>query len=119
MRERSAGRPEERAARCAGRGWCDASVAISLVGTRPDEDDAFAVFVVEQVGEDPSVEARVVRLDGKIVVALVGALRPGAPDLGSAHINLVAAGVVVGAGGLGCDAMAYVQSSLDEAMDRT
>ena len=57
----------------------------SALALRPRDQirvKAFAVLVVEEVGEDWSVEARIVQLDREIVAALVGALRPGGPDLG-------------------------------------
>ena len=85
-----------RAGRCRRAG----SVAVALAGARPDEGVALAVLVIEQVGEDRRVEGRIVELEREIVAALVGALRPGGPDLGPAHIHAVAGSVVVGAVGL-------------------
>src|SRR3984957_19859508 len=90
-------RPEVRAGRSSGIGL----VAVLAAGARPDECVAVAVLVVEEVGIDRRVEARVVQLDREIVAALVGALRPGGPDLGAADIDPMAGGVVVGAVGLG------------------
>src|ERR1700676_2364286 len=89
-----------RAGRCSGFGL----VAVRLAAAGPDEGVAFAVLVVEEVGVDRGVEARVVQLDREIVAALVGALRPGGPDLGPADIDPMAGGVVVGPVGLGDDA---------------
>ena len=43
---------------------------------------ALTAFVLEQIGEDGGVEARVIQLDREIVAALAGALGPGSPDLG-------------------------------------
>ena len=80
------------------------SVAVGLAAAGPDEGVAFAVLVVEEVREDRRVEARIVQLDREIVTALVGALRPGGPDLGAADVDPVAGGVVVGPVGLGDDA---------------
>jgi len=40
-----------------------------------------AVLVLEEVGVDGGVEARVVELEAQIVPALVGALAPGGADL--------------------------------------
>ena len=93
-------RPEVRAGRCRGFG----SVAVLAAGTGPDESVTVAVLVVEDVGVDRRVEARIVQLDREVVVALVGALRPGGPDLGAADIDPMAGSVVVGAVGLGDDA---------------
>ena len=64
-----------------GRGVAGASVAVAAAGAGPDEAESFAVLVVEQVGVDRGVEARVVQLETKIVAALVGALGPGGADL--------------------------------------
>jgi hypothetical protein len=58
------------------------SVAVGLPAARPDEGEALAALIVEEVGVDRSVEAGIVQLDREIVAALVGALRPGGPDLG-------------------------------------
>jgi hypothetical protein len=71
-------RLEVRAGRCSGIG----SVAVLSAGAGPDEGVAVAFLVVEEVGVDRRVEARVVQLDREVVAALVGALRPGGPDLG-------------------------------------
>ena len=59
-----------------------ASVAAATVGAGPDEGEGFAVFFVEKVGVDRSVEARIVQLEAQIVAALVGALGPGGADFG-------------------------------------
>lgn len=58
------------------------SVAVPTVGTRPDQTEALALFIGEEVGEDRCGEARIVELEAKIIAALVGALGPGSPDLG-------------------------------------
>ena len=63
------------------------SVAVGLAAAGPDQGEGLAVLVVEEVGVDRSVEARIVQLDREIVAALVGALRPGGPDLGAADIR--------------------------------
>ena len=81
-----------------------ASVAVGLAAAGPDQGVGLGVFVVEEVGVDRRVEARVVQLDREVVAALVGALRPGGPDLRAADIDTMAGGVVVGAVGLGDDA---------------
>src|SRR6185312_16049278 len=96
-------RPRDRAGRCRWGG----SVAVALAGARPDEGEALAVLVVEEVGEDRRVKRRIVELEREIIAALVGALRPSGPDLGPAHIDPVAGSVVVGAVGLGHDAHAF------------
>src|SRR5271156_2423529 len=93
-------RPEFRAGRCSGFG----SVSVLPAGAGPDEGVAVAVLVVEEVGVDRRVKARVVQLDREVVAALVGALRPGGPDLGAADVDPMAGGVVVGAVGLRDDA---------------
>jgi len=56
-------------------------VALPTVRTRPNQAEALAFFIGEQVGEDRSSEARVVKLEAEIVAALVGALGPSGPDL--------------------------------------
>ncbi len=64
-----------------GRGFVvSGSVAVGLAAARPDEGEALAVFVVEEVGVDRRVEARVVQLDREVVAALARALRPGCPS---------------------------------------
>ena len=64
-------------------GPCDAaSVCAAAVGAGPDQRVTFAVFVIEEVGVDRSVEARIVELEAQIVAALVGALGPGGADFG-------------------------------------
>jgi hypothetical protein len=57
-----------------------ALVAVRLAAARPDEGEGLAVL--DEVGVDRCREARIVKLDREIVAALVGALRPGGPDLG-------------------------------------
>src|SRR5271165_1979029 len=93
-------RPEFRAGLCSRFG----SVSVLPAGAGPNEGVTVAVFVVEEVGVDRRIEARIVQLDREVVAALVGALRPGGPDLGAADIDPMAGGVVVGAVGLGDDA---------------
>jgi hypothetical protein len=55
------------------------SVAVLLAAAGPDQVEGLAVL--DEVGVDRSGEARVVELDREIVAALVGALRPGGPNL--------------------------------------
>jgi hypothetical protein len=57
------------------------SVAIPAARARPDQAVAFAVLVVEEIGENWGVEARIVELEAEIVASLVGALGPGGSDL--------------------------------------
>src|ERR1700689_3249688 len=83
-----------------GRGLADSSVAVLLAAAGPNEGEGLAFGVVEQVGVDRSGEAWIVQLDREIVAALVGALRPGGPDLGAADKDPMAGGVVVGPVGL-------------------
>jgi hypothetical protein len=52
------------------------SVAVAATGAGPDEAEGLAALVVEEVGVDRRVEARVVELDREVVAALLGALRP-------------------------------------------
>ena len=85
---------------------CLASVAAAAVGAGPDEGEGFAVFFVEEVGVDRSVEARIVQLEAQIVAALVGALGLGGADLGAADQNAVAGGVLAGGAQVGDDAHA-------------
>jgi hypothetical protein len=59
-------------------------LAVLLAAAGPDQGEALAVFVVEEVGVDRGVEARIVELEAQIVAALVGALGPGGADLGAA-----------------------------------
>src|SRR5258705_9393211 len=70
------------------------SVAVGLAAAGPDQNEGLGVFIVEEVGVDWSVKARIVELDREIVAALGGALRPGGPDLGAADIDPVAWGIV-------------------------
>jgi hypothetical protein len=80
------------------------SVAVLLAPAGPDQAEGLAAFVVEEVGGDRRVEARVVELDREVVAALAGALRPGGADLGAADEDAVARRVVAGAAGLRDDA---------------
>jgi len=57
------------------------SLAVGLAAARPDQAVAVAFLVVEEVGVDRCGEARIVELEGEILSALVGALRPGGADL--------------------------------------
>ena len=57
-------------------------VAVGLAAARPNEGEALAVLVVEEVGVNRRVEAGIVQLDREVVAALVRALGPGGPDLG-------------------------------------
>src|ERR1700738_1744906 len=81
-------------------------LAVLLAAAGPDEGEGLAVWVVEEVGVDRSGEARIVQLDREVVAALVGALRPGGSDLGSADEDPMAGSVVVGPVGLRDDAHA-------------
>src|SRR5882757_5872340 len=83
------------------------SVAVRLAAAGPDEGEGLGVFIVEEVGVDRGVEARIVELDREIIAALVGALRPGGTDLGATDVDPVARSVLVGPVGLGDDADAF------------
>jgi hypothetical protein len=62
-------------ARVIGRGLWDAGLfADRLAAAGPDQRVPFAVFVIEQAGEDRRVEARIIQLDREIIAALAGAL---------------------------------------------
>jgi hypothetical protein len=50
------------------------SVPVGLAAAGPDQGEGLGVFVVEEVGVDRSVEARIVQLDREIIAALSGAL---------------------------------------------
>src|ERR1700680_3624287 len=91
---------EIRAGRCC---WLR-SVAVGLAAAGPDEAEGLAILVVEEVGIDRSVEARIVQLDREIVAALAGALWPGGADIGAANKDPVARSVVVCPVGFGDDA---------------
>ena len=52
------------------------SVAIGFAAARPDEREALSVLVVEEIGVDRSVEARIVQLDREVVAILGGTLGP-------------------------------------------
>src|ERR1700704_7063694 len=80
------------------------SVAVGLAAAGPDEGVALGVFVVEEVGVDRSVEARIVQFDREIIAAFGGALRPGGPDLGATDVDPVTRSVVAGPVCLGDDA---------------
>ena len=54
----------------------------SLLRARPDQGVATALFVVEKVRVDRSVEARIVELDREVVALFRGALGPGGTDFG-------------------------------------
>ena len=52
------------------------SVAIGFAAAGPDEREALAVLVVEEIGVNRSVEARIVQLDREVVAILGGTLGP-------------------------------------------
>src|SRR5216683_1833912 len=71
-------------------------VAVGFAAAGPDQGVGLGVFVVEEVGVNRSVEARIVQLDREIIAALAGALRPGGSDLGATDVDPVARCVLVG-----------------------
>src|SRR5215211_4152108 len=71
-------------------------LAVLLAAARPDQGEALAIRVIEQVGEDGRREARIVELEREVVPALVRLLRPGSADLGAPDENPVAGRLVVG-----------------------
>src|SRR5437016_5329149 len=56
--------------------------AVGLAAAGPDQAVGLAILVLEEVGVDGRREARIVEFEREVVAALVGALRPGGPDLG-------------------------------------
>jgi len=80
------------------------SVGVGLPAAGPDEREALAVLVVEEVGVDRSVEARIVQLDREVVAAFAGTLGPGGADLGSADKGAVGRGVLAAAARFGNEA---------------
>src|SRR5438552_3028855 len=78
--------------------------AVGLAAAGPDQAVGLAILVLEEVGVDGRREARIVELEREVVAALVGALRPGGPDLGAADKDPVAGSVVTDPVGLGDDA---------------
>src|SRR5262249_54914570 len=79
------------------------SVAVLLTAAGPDEGEALAV-ILDEVGVDWNGEARIVELDREVVAALVGALRPGGPDLCAADIDSMGGGGFADPIGIGDDA---------------
>lgn len=82
------------------------SVATPPVGAGPDQREGVAFLIVEEVGVDRSVEARIVELEAQIIAALVGALGPGGADLGATDQDPMAGGVLAGGALVGDDAHA-------------
>jgi hypothetical protein len=70
--------------------------ALGLAAAGPDEGEAFAVLVLDEVRVDRGVETRVVKLDRKILALLRGALQPGGADLGAADEDPTAGRVPAG-----------------------
>ncbi len=58
------------------------SIAVGLAAAGPDQGVGLGAIVVEEVGIDRSVEARIVQFHRKIIAALAGALGPGSPEFG-------------------------------------
>ena len=52
------------------------SVAIRFAAAGPDERETLAVLVVEEIGVDRGVEARIVQLDREVVAILGETLEP-------------------------------------------
>jgi hypothetical protein len=88
-------------------GQSGASLLAVLAGPRPQQGEAFASLVVEQVRVDRSVEGGIVELEREIVATFLGALRPGGADLGPANKDSVAWSFVVGGVGFRDDADAF------------
>ena len=57
-------------------------VAVGLAAAGPDQGVGLGVLVVEEVGVDRSVEARIVEFDREIIASLAEALGPDGSDLG-------------------------------------
>jgi len=64
-----------------GRGLAERALLAVLAGPRPQQGEAFASLVVEQVRVDRRVEGGIVELKREIVATFLGALRPGGTDL--------------------------------------
>src|SRR6516162_2312133 len=79
-------------------------VAVGLAVAGPDQGVGLGVLVVEEVGVNRSVEARIVEFDREIIASLAEALGPDGSHLGNTDIDAVARRVVVGALCLGDDA---------------
>src|SRR6516164_10688723 len=79
-------------------------VAVGLAAAGPDQGVGLGVLVVEEVGVNRSVKARIVEFDREIIASLAEALGPDGSDLGNTEIDPVARRVVVGALCLGDDA---------------
>src|ERR1700687_601658 len=90
-----------------GWGLPDQVLLAALPRPRPEQGVAFPTLVVEKVRVDRCIEGGIVELEGKIVAAFLGALRPCGADLGPTHIDAVARSVVVGAAGFCDDADAF------------
>src|SRR3546814_5857213 len=83
-------------------GVAPASLAVAAaVRAGPDEAEAFAFLVVEEVGVDRGVEAGIIELQAQIGAPLVGGLGPGGADLGAADEDAVAGGVLAGGAEIG------------------
>src|SRR3546814_50227 len=92
-----------------GRGVAPASLAVAAaVRAGPDEAEAFAFLVVEEVGVDRGVEAGIIELQAQIGAPLVGGLGPGGADLGAADEDAVAGGVQIGRASCGERVCQYV-----------
>jgi hypothetical protein len=57
-------------------------VAVGLAAAEPDQGVGLGVLVVEEVGVNRSVEARIVEFDREIIASLAGAFGPDGSDLG-------------------------------------
>ena len=71
-----------------GRGFVnrDRSIAVGLAAARPNQRVTL-VDVIEEIGVDGCIEARIVELKREVIAALAGALRPGRPDLDPGDID--------------------------------
>ena len=81
-----------------------ALLAFAATRARPDEAVSVTFLIVEEIGEDGSIEARVIELEAQVVATLVGALGPGGADVGPADEDPMAGSVVSGCAGFGDDA---------------
>src|ERR1700755_3293136 len=105
---------EPRPRTLAGIGRAGALLAV-LARSRPEQGEAFAALVIEQVRVDRRVEGGIVELEREVVAAFLGALRPGGADLGPADKDAVARSLVVGGIGLGDNADAFgLQAECDD-----
>ena len=83
------------------------SFATVSIGTRPDQDVALAIFVIEQAGIDGSSEAGVIQFEAKISTTFAGTLGPSCANFCTADKDTVAWSVIASCANVGDDAYAF------------